>query len=229
MGKKFEEKFKLVNRDKSYVPAEAIKLMKESSFAKFDEGIDLALKLNVVLKKGTAPVRGVVDLPHGSGKKIKVAVICPDAKAAEATEAGADFVGSEDLIKKIEKGFVDFDLLIATPDLMGKVGKLGKVLGKRGLMPNPKSQTVTSNVKETVLGFKKGKAEFKMDKGGALHLLIGKKSFSDDQLLENLKVSLNAVQQAKPSNVKGVFIQRGTISSTMGPGIRLELNSLIEV
>ncbi len=229
MGNKIKEKKKLVDRNKNYVPVEAIKLMKEASFAKFDEGVDLALKLNVILKKGTAPVRGVVDLPHGSGKKIKIAVICSDSLAAEAKEAGADVVGSEDLIKKIEKGFLDFNLLIATPDMMGKVGKLGKVLGKRGLMPNPKSQTVTKDIKETVSGFKKGKAEFKMDKGGALHLLIGKKSFNDDQLLENLKVSLNAVQQAKPSNVKGVFIKRGTISSTMGPGIRLELSSLIEV
>ncbi|NQU17322.1 MAG: 50S ribosomal protein L1 [Candidatus Saganbacteria bacterium] len=229
MGKKIEEKKKMVDSLKSYKPADAIKLLKEVSWAKFDEGIDVALKLNVSLKKGSAPVRGVVDLPHGTGKTIKIAVITSGVNLAEATEAGADEVGEDDLIKKIEKGFLGFDILIASPDMMAKVGKLGKVLGKRGLMPNPKSQTVTKDIKETVAGFKKGKAEFKMDKGGAVHLLIGRKSFEDSAIEENLRLAVNAVQQARPSSVKGVFIKRITMSSTMGPGIRLDSQAIVEL
>lgn len=228
MGKKIQDKKKLVDRSKNYKTDEAIKLMKEASFVKFDEGIDLAIKLNVSLKKGVAPVRGVVDLPYGSGKKSRVAVIASGPKVAEATEAGADFAGEDDLIEKIQKGFMDFDVLIATPDMMVKVGKLGKVLGKRGLMPNPKTQTVTQNIKETVAGFKKGKAEFKMDKGGVVHLLIGKKSFDDEAIKKNLKKAVNTVQQAKPSSVKGIFMKRITLSSTMGPGIHLDAGSLVE-
>ncbi|MFC1496238.1 50S ribosomal protein L1 [Candidatus Margulisiibacteriota bacterium] len=222
MGKKFAKKVKLVDRTKKYKVKDAIPLLKEAAWAKFDEGIDVAMKLNVSLKKGTAPVRGVVNLPHGTGKSIRIAVIANDTQAAEARAAGADIAGSDDLIEKIQKGFLDFDILIATPDMMSKVGKLGKILGKRGLMPNPKSQTVTPDIKAAVDGFKKGKCEFKMDKGGAVHMLVGRKSFDDGKITENLKVAFDAVKAAKPSSVKGVFIKSLTISSTMGPGIKLE-------
>lgn len=222
MEKKKKIEKKTVDRSKIFKPEEAVKLLKEVAWAKFDEGIDLSIKLATTPKKGTAPVRGVVSLPHGTGKKIKVAVIGSGVKVGEAEAAGADAFGGEELIEKIEKGFLDFDILISTPDMMGKVGKLGKVLGKRGLMPNPKSQTVTMDIKGTVEAFKKGKAEFKMDDTGVVHILIGKKSFSDQAILENLKMAVSAVQAAKPSSVKGAFIKSVFISSTMGPGIRVE-------
>ncbi|OGC03697.1 50S ribosomal protein L1 [candidate division WOR-1 bacterium RIFOXYA12_FULL_43_27] len=220
---------KKVDRNKVYKPEAAIKLLKEVAWAKFDEGVDLSIKLGTTPKKGTAPVRGVVSLPHGTGKKVKIAVIGSGVKVGEAETAGADVFGGEDLIEKIEKGFIDFDILIATPDMMGKVGKLGKVLGKRGLMPNPKSQTVTLDIKETVQAFKKGKAEFKMDDTGVVHILIGKKSFADQAIIENLKTAVAAVQAAKPSSVKGAFIKSIFISSSMGSGIRLENASLVEI
>ena len=223
MSKKYEEKNKLVDRNKCYKPEEALALLKDTAWAKFTESVDLAAKLNVDLKKGQTSIRGTVDLPHGSGKKVKVAVITKGDKAAEAEAAGAQVVGAEDLVDKISKGFLDFDVLLATPDMMSTVGKLGKMLGTKGLMPNPKSGTVTQDIGKAVKAFQAGKIEFRMDKGGVVHLLLGKANFLPEHLLANFKAAMEALMHQKPSGTKGAYFKSATLSTTMGPGIRLDV------
>jgi len=219
-GKKYKEKLKLVDREKLHAPAEAVQLLKQTARAKFDESVDLAMKLGVDPKKSS--VRGTVMLPGGSGKSKKVAVIAKADKSKEAEEAGADVIGADDLAEKIGKGFLDFDVLIVTPDMMGSVGKLGKILGPKGLMPNPKSGTVTFDIAKTVKEFKGGKVEFKMDKSAALHMVLGKVSFEPAALEKNFQAALAAILQVKPSGLKGNYVQSITLSSTMGPGIKID-------
>lgn len=213
--------------NKFYSSEEAIKLVKETARAKFDETVDLAIALNVDTKKNPS-VRGTVVLPAGSGKAKRVAVITKPDRVKEAEEAGAVLVGAEDFVEKIKGGFLDFDVLIASPDMMGVVGKLGKVLGPKGLMPNPKTGTVTDDIKKAVSEFKGGKVEFKMDKGGAVHLGIGKVSFASDALQKNFWAAMAAVHHAKPGGVKGVFIRSVTVSSSMGPGIKIDPRLAVE-
>ncbi len=219
-GKKYREKAKLVDRGKFHAPAEAMQLLKQTVRAKFDESVELAMKLGVDPKKSS--VRGTVMLPEGSGKSKRVAVIAKADKTGEAEAAGADMVGGDDLAEKIGKGFLDFDVLIVTPDMMGSVGKLGKILGPKGLMPNPKSGTVTFDIDKTVKEFKGGKVEFKMDKGAALHMVLGRASFDPAALERNFQAALAAILQVKPGGLKGSYIQSITVSSTMGPGIKID-------
>jgi len=221
-GKKFKEKEKLVEKTKFYSPEEALDLVKKTARTKFDETVDLAMKLGVDIKKNPS-VRGTVALPAGSGKSKKIAVLTKPERFKEAEEAGANVVGSDDLVEKIKNGFLGFDILIASPDMMGAAGKLGKILGTKGLMPNPKSGTVTTEIGKTVKEFKGGKVEFKMDKGGSLHMVLGKVSFKADALLSNFKAVVQAVSHVKPSGLKGSFIRSLTVSSTMGPGIKIDL------
>jgi len=222
LSKKYSEKAKLVSPEKKYNFDDAVRLVKETAWAKFPESVDLAITLNLGSKKSES-VRGLVSLPNGSGKKLKVAVLTKGEKIKEAEDAGADVVGAEDLVEKISKGFLDFDILIASPDMMSQVGKLGKVLGGRGLMPNPKSGTVTPEIAKTVKEFKGGKIEFKTDKQAGLHVGIGKLNFSESQILENASKVLEAIQQARPQSVKGIFIKSVSIYSSMSPGMRLAL------
>ena len=223
-SKKFQAKAKLVDRRNYYAPQEALDLLKQTIWAKFDESVDLAVKLGVDPKKHS--IRGTVTLP--SGKTKRVAVISKPDKVKEAEEAGADLFGSDDLVKKISEGCLDFDILIATPDMMGAMGKLGKVLGPKGLMPNPKSGTVTQEVAKTVKEFKGGKVEFKMDKTGALHMILGKVSFESKALEDNFFAALAAISTQKPSGLKKPFLQSITISSTMGPGIKINSKIVAE-
>lgn len=228
MSKKYEEKNQLVDSNKYYKPEEALTLLKDTAWAKFTESVDLAVKLNVDIKKGQTSVRGTVDLPHGSGKKVRVAVITKGEAAAEAEAAGAQVVGAEDLVDKISKGFLDFDVLLATPDMMSLVGKLGKILGSKGLMPNPKSGTVTQDIGKAVKAFQTGKIEFRMDKGGVVHLLLGKANFLPEHLLANFRAVMEAVKHQKPSGTKGAFFKSATLSTTMGPGIRLDVREFAQ-
>jgi large subunit ribosomal protein L1 len=227
LSKRYQETTKQVDRSKLYGPEAALDLVKATAKAKFPESVDLAMKLNVDTKKGGVSIRGTISLPHGSGKSVKVAVLCKGDKTKEAEEAGADVVGGEDLIQKISGGFLGFDVLIATPDMMGAAGKLGKMLGTKGLMPNPKSGTVTADISKTVKEFKAGKFEFRMDKGGVVHLVLGKAAMEKKDLLDNLKTAVLAVNQTKPSGTKGAYLKTLTLSSTMGPGIRLDARELI--
>jgi large subunit ribosomal protein L1 len=220
VGRKYLEKKKLVEKGKVYSPKEGLQLVKQTARAKFDESIDLAMKLGVEPKKHS--VRGTVVLPAGSGQTKKVAVVSKADKIKEAEEAGADVVGSDDLIEKIKKGFLGFDVLIVSPDMMGALGKLGKILGPKGLMPNPKSGTVTMEIGKTVKEFKTGKTEFKMDKGAALHMVLGKVSFEAADLEKNFMAALTAIMAVKPSGLKGNYIESITISGTMGPGIQID-------
>lgn len=226
-GKKYKEKEKLIEKEKLYGPDEAFQLLKQTARAKFDETVDLAMKLGVDVKKNPS-VRGTVALPMGSGKKNRVAVITKPERFKEAEEAGAAVVGGSDLIEKIKNGFLDFDVLIASPDMMGEVGKLGKILGSKGLMPNPKSGTVTNEIGQAVKEFIGGKVEFKMDKGGALHMVLGKVSFPAEDLRKNFNAALLAVHHARPSGFKGAFIQSLTVSSTMGPGIKIDVRKALD-
>jgi large subunit ribosomal protein L1 len=216
-----------LDKNKLYSPAEAIVLLPQTKRAKFDETVDLAIKLGVDTQKNPS-VRGTVVLPAGSGRTKRVAVITKPDRVKEAEEAGAAAAGSTDLIEKIKNGFLDFDVVIASPDMMGEVGKLGKILGTKGLMPNPKSGTVTPDIGKAVNEFKGGKVEFKMDKGGAVHLGIGKVSFAADALQKNFCAALAAINHAKPAGLKGVFIRSVTISSTMGPGIGIDPRLAVE-
>jgi len=220
MSKKYQELAKLVDRRKLYSLKDAIKLLKQTTRPKFVESVDLAIKLGIDPKKNT--VRGTVVLPAGSGKSMKVAVLTKGQKVKEAEEAGADHVGAEELVEKISGGFMDFDVLIASPDMMGSVGKLGKVLGSKGLMPNPKSGTVTVDIGKTVKEFKSGKVEFKVDKTAVIHMLLGKSSFKEEELEQNFLKSFSAIVHARPSGFEGNFVQSITLSNTMGPGIKLD-------
>jgi len=224
LSKKYAEKAKLVNPSKKYTLDEGINIVKETAWAKFHESVDLAIKLNISSKKSES-IRGLVSLPHGSGKTKRVAVITSSDKVEEAKNMGADIFGSQDLVEKIQKGFLDFDVLLATPDMMASIGKLGKILGTKGLMPNPKSGTVTSDLK-AIKGFKSGKVEFRMDKTGVVHLPVGKVGFDFQQIKENLLAAIEAIKKSKPSSVKGEFFGSVSISSTMGPGIKLNVRAM---
>ncbi|MGZ6016495.1 MAG: 50S ribosomal protein L1 [Phenylobacterium sp.] len=201
---------------------EAVKLVKANAKAKFDESVEIAVNLGVDPRHADQQVRGVVSLPSGTGRDVRVAVIAKEAKAAEATAAGADVVGAEDLVERIQGGFMDFDRVIATPDMMALVGRLGKVLGPRGLMPNPRVGTVTMNVGQAVKDAKGGAIEFRTEKNGIIHAGIGKASFTEDQLLANVKALVDALNKAKPSGAKGVYIKKISLSSTMGPGFKVD-------
>ena len=206
---------------------EAVKLVKANANAKFDETIEIAVGQGVDPRHADQNVRGVVNLPSGTGRAMRVAVIAKDAKAAEATEAGADIVGAEDLVERIQGGFMEFDRVIATPDMMALVGRLGKVLGPRGLMPNPRVGTVTPNVGQAVKDAKGGAIEFRVEKAGIVHAGVGKASFSEEAITANVKALVEALQKAKPSGAKGTYIQRISLSSTMGPGYKIEPTSII--
>lgn len=221
-GKKYLEAIKDYQKDKFYEPEEALDLVKKIHWANFEESIDIAIKLGIDTRRSEEQVRGAVDLPHGTGKKVKVVVFALGEKAKEAEEAGADFVGAEDLAEKIQNGWIDFDAAIATPDMMKIVGKLGKVLGPRGLMPNPKVGTVTFDVKSTVNAVKAGKVEYRGDKFGIVHAPLGKTNFDKEKLLENFTTFVEAIIKAKPSAAKGRYMHSITVSSTMGPGIHID-------
>lgn len=221
-GKTYVEKAKLVDRDKDYLPREALELVKETARAKFDETVEVALKLGVDPRHADQQVRGTVQLPHGTGRTVRIAVFAKGEKAQEAEEAGADLVGAEDLIAQVERGEIDFNLAIATPDMMALVGRLGRILGPRGLMPNPRAGTVTFDVGKAVEEFKGGKVEFRVNKEAGMHVPIGKASFSLEALAENFEALMDAVVKARPAAAKGQFVRRVALSTTMGPGIRLQ-------
>ncbi|GAB4114016.1 MAG: 50S ribosomal protein L1 [Candidatus Caldatribacteriota bacterium] len=230
-GKKYLESLAKFEKDKYYEPEEAFDLVKELKWSNFDESVDVAIKLGVDTRKSEEQVRGAVDLPHGTGKKIRVLVFAQGEKAKEAEEAGADYVGGEELAEKILKGWTDFEATIATPDMMKIVGKLGKILGPRGLMPNPKIGTVTFDLKNTIKSVKTGKVEYRADKFGIVHTSLGRISFEKTKLMDNFQTFVDAIIKAKPSAAKGRYLQSITISSTMGPGIKIDpvkINSWLE-
>jgi len=214
-----------IDRAKFYPLTEAVKVIKERATAKFDETIEIALNLGVDPRHADQMVRGVVELPHGTGKTIRVAVFAKADKAEEAKKAGADVVGAEELAEQIQGGFSDFDRVIATPDMMGVVGKLGKVLGPRGLMPNPKLGTVTANVTEAIRAAKAGQVQFRVEKAGIVHAGVGKASFAEDKLVDNIRAFMDAINKAKPSGAKGTYLKKVSLSSTMGPGLKLDVAS----
>ncbi|MBC6461383.1 50S ribosomal protein L1 [Actinomadura sp. HBU206391] len=225
-SKNYRNATEKIDRDKLYSPFEAVKLSKENSATKFDSTVEVALRLGVDPRKADQMVRGTVNLPHGTGKTARVLVFAGGAKADEAREAGADLVGADDLIERIQGGFLDFDAVVATPDMMGKVGRLGRVLGPRGLMPNPKTGTVTMNVAKAVTEIKGGKIEFRVDRHGNLHFIIGKTSFDDRQLVENYAAAIDEIQRLKPSAAKGRYVKKATMTTTMGPGIPVDPNAV---
>lgn len=226
-GKRYQEARKLIDPQKFYTPEEAIALVKKTATAKFDETVEVALKLGVDPRHADQQVRGTVVLPHGTGRDVRVLVFAQGEKAQEAKEAGADFVGAEDLAEKIQGGWTDFDVAIATPDMMGTVGKLGRILGPRGLMPNPKTGTVTFEVAKAVQESKAGKVEFRVNRESGMHVPIGKASFSEEQLLDNFKTLTDAIMKAKPAAAKGAYIRKLSLSSTMGPGLRISVQDAI--
>ena len=221
-GKKYREAKNKIDRTKRYTLEEALGLLPETSYARFDEGIDVAIRLGVDPKKPDQMVRGTVVLPHGTGKEVKVLVFAQGEKEKEAREAGSDYVGGEELVEKISKGWLDFDKAIATPDMMKVVSTLGKILGPRGLMPNPKVGTVTFEVGKAVQDIKSGKVEFKVDKAGNLHCSVGKVSFGQERLRENILALVDSVIKAKPASSKGTYVKGFAISTTMGPGIKVD-------
>ena len=226
LGKKYVEASSKVEKNKLYTKEEAIKLVKETSTTKFDSSVEIALKLNLDTKKADQQLRGSIVLPHGTGKVKKVLVIAKGEAAEAARKAGADYVGDVDMIDKIQKeNWFDFDVIVATPDMMANLGKIGRILGPKGLMPNPKTGTVTMNTEKAVNDIKKGMIEYKTDSYGNIHSIIGKVSFDDSKLLENLEYLVNTIIKAKPAVVKGTFIQNISVSTTMGPGIKVDKNS----
>ena len=225
-GKRLREAKKGINRVKFYPVKQAVKLVKESAKAKFDETIEIAMNLGVDPRHADQMVRGVCALPNGTGRSVRVAVFARGAKADEAKAAGAEVVGAEDLVQQIQGGNINFDKCIATPDVMPLVGRLGKILGPRGMMPNPKVGTVTMDVAEAVRGAKGGAVEFRVEKAGILHAGIGKASFTENALVENIKAFADAVMKAKPAGAKGTFVKRVALSSTMGPGVKIEPGTL---
>jgi len=220
-GKKYLEAIKKVDREKQYDPIEALQLVKELASAKFDETVEAAFRLGIDTKRADQQVRGAVVLPHGTGKTKRVLVFAKGEKAKEAEQAGADYVGDEDLINKVSQGWFEFDVVVATPDMMGQVGKLGRILGPKGLMPNPKTGTVTFDVAKAVQEIKAGKIEYRADKAGNVHAPIGKVSFDVEKLAENLQALAEALIKAKPAAAKGQYMKSVTVSSTMGPGISI--------
>ena len=233
MGRKRSKKYiaalERVDESKTYSIEEAITLVKEVSFAKFDEGVDLAFRLGVDPRHADQMIRGALSLPAGSGKSVRVCVITSGDKIKEAEDAGADHVGGEDLVAKIAGGWLDFDRVIASPDMMGKLGRIGRVLGPRGLMPNPKLGTVTPNVAKAVVEQKSGKVEYRTEKNGIIHVPIGKKSFDDEKLKQNFNAITTAVIKAKPATAKGVYLKSLTMSTTMGPGIKIDTLAAMQV
>lgn len=226
-GKRLLQAREGVDQGKAYDVAEAVKMLKERATARFDETVEIALNLGVDPRHADQMVRGVVELPHGTGKTLRVAVFARGEKAEEAQQSGADIVGAEDLAKRIEEGQMDFDRCIATPDVMAIVGRLGKILGPRGLMPNPKLGTVTQDIAAAVAAAKRGQIQFRAEKAGIVHAGIGKASFSHDQLVENVRAFVGAISRAKPSGVKGTFLKKVALTSTMGCGIRVDIASVV--
>jgi len=226
-GKKYLEASKKIDKEKVYDPVEAIALVKEVAPAKFDETVELAVRLGVDPKKADQQIRGAVVLPHGTGKTKRVLVFAKGDKAKEAEAAGADYVGDDDYINKIQQGWFDFDVVVATPDMMGAVGKLGRVLGPKGLMPNPKTGTVTFEVEKAVKEIKAGKIEYRVDKAGNIHAPIGKVSFEDGKLLENFQTIIDTLVKVRPAAVKGQYIRNVSVSSTMGPGIKVNVSKVL--
>jgi large subunit ribosomal protein L1 len=228
-GKRYQDLAKLVDRTRAYPVSEAVSLAKETSTVKFDASVEAHLRLGVDPRHADQMVRGTVVLPHGTGKIVRVAVFAQGEKAQEALKAGADEVGAEDLVKKIEAGWLEFDVAVATPDTMGMVGKLGRILGRRGLMPNPKAGTVTFDIERAVKEVKGGRVEFKVDKGAIIHVPVGKASFEAQQLEDNLAALVDAVNRAKPSGAKGQYLRTLSVATTMGPGIRVDIPSVLAV
>jgi large subunit ribosomal protein L1 len=220
-GKKYEEAFKLIEKNKLYDPEEAVEIVKKTASAKFDETVEVAVRLGVDPKHADQQVRGAVVLPHGTGKTVKVLVFAKGEKAKEAETAGADFVGAEDFVEKIQGGWADFDVAVATPDMMGMVGKLGKILGPRGLMPNPKVGTVTMDITRALSEIKAGKIEYRTDKAGNIHAPIGKASFDAAKLVGNFYTLLDTLVKVKPAAAKGQYLRGITLSTTMGPGVKV--------
>jgi len=220
-GKKMKAALEKVDREKTYEPTEAVKLAKETAPAKFDETVDIAVRLGVDPRKADQNIRGSVVLPKGTGKKFRVLVFAKGEKEAEAKEAGAEFVGGEDLVKKIQGGWLEFDRVVATPDMMGQVGKLGKVLGPRGMMPNPKTGSVTFDVKAAIEEIQAGKVEFRVDKSGIVHATLGRVSFSVEDLAENFDALMKTLVKLKPASSKGHYVKGVSLSSTMGPGVKV--------
>jgi large subunit ribosomal protein L1 len=228
-GKKYREALKLVDRTRAYAPADAVDLVKQTSIVNFDPSVEAHLRLGVDPRHADQMVRGTVVLPHGTGKVVRVVVFAQGEKAQEALRAGADEVGGEDLVKKIEGGWLEFDVAVATPDMMGMVGKLGRILGRRGLMPNPKAGTVTFDLERAIGEVKTGRVEFKVDKSGIIHVPVGKASFDAAALVANLAVLLDAINRAKPAGAKGTYLKGLTIASTMSPGVRVDVPGLLAV
>jgi large subunit ribosomal protein L1 len=225
-GKKYLEAAKLVDSTKKYSLDEAVELVKKTSIVKFDATVEAAFKLNIDPRKAEQNLRGAVSLPHGTGKTVRVLVIARGAKAKEALDAGADYAGDAEYLEKIKMGWFEFDMIIATPDMMGELGKLGRVLGPKGLMPNPKTGTVTMNIEQTVKEFKAGKVEYRTDKVGNIQVPVGKVSFSDEALKENIQAIYRQLLRIKPSTVKGVYVLSANVTSTMGPGVKLDSNTI---
>lgn len=223
-SKNYRKSAELIDRERLYSPLEAIRLAKQTSPVKFDATVEVALRLGVDPRKADQMVRGTVNLPHGTGKTARVLVFATGERAEEARAAGADYVGADELIERVQGGFLDFDACVATPDLMGKVGRLGRILGPRGLMPNPKTGTVTNDVGKAVSDIKGGKIEFRVDRHANLHFIIGKTSFSERALLENYAAALDEVLRLKPAAAKGRYLRKATITTTMGPGIPVDPN-----
>lgn len=225
-GKKYEAALKTFDRSQAYDAKEALEIVKKNATAKFDETIEVAARLGIDVKKADQQLRGAVVLPHGTGNTQRVLVFAKGEKAKEAEAAGADYVGDEDLINKISQGWLDFDVVVATPDMMGQVGRLGRVLGPKGLMPNPKTGTVTFDVGKAVEEIKAGKIEYRADKSGNVHVPIGKASFDTEQLYENLATIIDTLQRAKPAAAKGTYMRNVTVSSTMGPGVKVDVGTI---
>jgi large subunit ribosomal protein L1 len=228
-GKKYQEAMKLIDRESTYPPQEAISLAKKAAHAKFDETVELHLRTGLDPRHADQQIRGTALLPHGLGKQVRVAVFAEGEAARNAEQAGADFVGSDDLIKRVEEGFTDFDIALAARDLMGKVSRLGRILGPRGLMPNPRSGTVVDpqDIAKAVNDSRQGRVEFRLDRTALIHVPIGKVSFEEDKLLENMATIVDAIVKAKPTGAKGQYIRSAAIATTMGPGIKLELGSTL--
>jgi len=226
-GKRYQEAAKLVDPERVYEPEEAMTLLKQTATTKFDGSLEAHIRLGVDPRHAEQMVRGTVGLPHGSGKVVRVAVFAQGDKAMEATDAGADVVGADDLAEKIEGGWLDFDVAVATPDMMGRVGKLGRILGRRGLMPNPKAGTVTFDLDQVIRELKGGRIEFKVDKGGIIHSTFGRSTFEAEQLIDNLAALTDAINRARPKEAKGQYFRSLTVAATMGPGIRVDVPALL--
>ena len=225
-GKKYQEALKLVDRQKRYSITEAVELVKKTSFAKFDATVEVAFRLNIDPRKAEQNLRGTVSLPHGTGRTVRVLVIAKSEKAKAALEAGADYAGDTEYLEKIKSGWFEFDVVIATPDMMGELGKLGRVLGPKGLMPNPKTGTVTMDVEKTVKEFKAGKVEYRTDKTGNILVPVGKVSFENNKLAENIQTVYKQLLRVKPATIKGVYMANVSVCASMGPGIKVAADSM---